>query len=239
ETPKILMQAWDKFFEIKHAQSEEVQEWLNKLLQDLQSINEELAEYINTPNWNLPTSSYDDDSIDFLLEEFADELTLLKPSSSGINKANYDPEEEIRCVERLLYDNSSSRPSKELNEIDLFLTSDESIPPGIDSDYSDSEGDNLFLERLLHDDSTPLLDIPSLTHVTFPFEDHHDLDFTCVVRVFYPSSPIWIARIFEASRARGFCPSITRASHPQLHFGNPISKSYRLTLSFGILNKWP
>ncbi|GKG14771.1 hypothetical protein Tco_0354371, partial [Tanacetum coccineum] len=28
----------------------------------LQSINEELAEYINTPNWNFPTSSYDDDA---------------------------------------------------------------------------------------------------------------------------------------------------------------------------------
>ncbi|GKA30028.1 hypothetical protein Tco_0716273 [Tanacetum coccineum] len=28
---------------------------------------------------------------------------------------------------------------------------------------------------------------------------------------------------FEASRARGFCPSITRASNPQLHLGNPIS----------------
>ncbi|GKE34672.1 hypothetical protein Tco_1453994 [Tanacetum coccineum] len=27
----------------------------------------------------------------------------------------------------------------------------------------------------------------------------------------------------EASRASGFCPSITRASHHQLHFGNPIS----------------
>ncbi|GJT04154.1 reverse transcriptase domain-containing protein [Tanacetum coccineum] len=38
--------------------------------------------------------------------------------------------------------------------------------------------------------------------------------------------------IFEASRARGFCPSITRASHPQLQFGNPISKSYRLTFIF-------
>ncbi|GJU35026.1 hypothetical protein Tco_1183380 [Tanacetum coccineum] len=61
ETPKVLMQAWDKFFEIKHAQSEEVQELLSKLLQDLQSINEELAEYINTPSCNLPTSSYDDD----------------------------------------------------------------------------------------------------------------------------------------------------------------------------------
>ncbi|GKB06664.1 hypothetical protein Tco_0834897 [Tanacetum coccineum] len=73
-----------------------------------------------------------------------------------------------------------------MEKIDLFLASDESIPPGIDSDYSDSEGDNLFLERLLHDDHIPLLDIPSQTHVTFPFEDHHDLDFTCVVRVFLP-----------------------------------------------------
>nr|GEX81446.1 reverse transcriptase domain-containing protein [Tanacetum cinerariifolium] len=33
--------------------------------------------------------------------------------------------------------------------------------------------------------------------------------------------------------------SFTRASHPQLHFGNPVSKSYRLTFSFGIPNKWP
>ncbi|GJX58121.1 hypothetical protein Tco_0289511 [Tanacetum coccineum] len=61
ETSKVLMHAWDNFFEVKHAQSEEVQELLSKLVQDLQSINEELAEYINTPNWNLPTSSYDDD----------------------------------------------------------------------------------------------------------------------------------------------------------------------------------
>ncbi|GJR35726.1 hypothetical protein Tco_1211410 [Tanacetum coccineum] len=59
------MQAWDKFLEIKHAQSEEVQELLSKLLQDLQSINEELAEYINTPSWNLPTSSYDDDDDEY------------------------------------------------------------------------------------------------------------------------------------------------------------------------------
>ncbi|GJR21877.1 hypothetical protein Tco_0970404 [Tanacetum coccineum] len=37
---------------------------------------------------------------------------------------------------------------------------------------------------------------------------------------------VLIARIFEASRARGFCPSITRASHSHLYFGNLISKSY-------------
>ncbi|GJW86256.1 hypothetical protein Tco_0161596 [Tanacetum coccineum] len=61
KTPKVLMQAWDKFLEIKHAQSEDVQELLNKLVEDVRSINEELAEFTNTPSWNLPTSSYDDD----------------------------------------------------------------------------------------------------------------------------------------------------------------------------------
>ncbi|GJU81772.1 hypothetical protein Tco_1284137 [Tanacetum coccineum] len=72
ETPKVLTQAWDKFFEVKHAQSEEVQELLSKLVQDLQSINEELAEYINTPSWNLPTSSYDndDDEYSFATQEY-------------------------------------------------------------------------------------------------------------------------------------------------------------------------
>nr|GEY18398.1 hypothetical protein [Tanacetum cinerariifolium] len=30
----------------------------------------------------------------------------------------------------------------------------------------------------------------------------------------------------EVSRALSFCLSFTRASHPQLHFGNPVSKSY-------------
>nr|GEW49444.1 DNA-directed DNA polymerase [Tanacetum cinerariifolium] len=36
----------------------------------------------------------------------------------------------------------------------------------------------------------------------------------------------------EVSRALRFYPSFTRASHPQLHFGNPVSKSYRLTFFF-------
>ncbi|GJW37706.1 ribonuclease H-like domain-containing protein [Tanacetum coccineum] len=61
KTPKVLMQAWDKFLEIKHAQSEDVQELLNKLVDDVRNVNEELAEYTNTPSWNLPNSSYDDD----------------------------------------------------------------------------------------------------------------------------------------------------------------------------------
>nr|GEW08854.1 hypothetical protein [Tanacetum cinerariifolium] len=135
--------------------------------------------------------------IDSLLDEFAGELILLKSISPGIDEADCDPEEEIRLIEKLLYDNSSPRPPEEINsensdaiiesfspspipvedsypfieEIDLFLTSDGSIPPGIDSDYSNSEGDNLFPERLLQDDPIPLPDI---------------LDFSNVVRIFPP-----------------------------------------------------
>ncbi|GJS06615.1 hypothetical protein Tco_0363411 [Tanacetum coccineum] len=107
--------------------------------------------------------------IDSLLDEFAGELTLLKSILSGIDDDNLDPEGEIHLVERLLYDNSSPRPSKELNvensiesfspspipvkdsdslikEIDVFLASNGSIPPGIENDDYDSEGDILFLE---------------------------------------------------------------------------------------------
>ncbi|GJW74084.1 hypothetical protein Tco_0133454, partial [Tanacetum coccineum] len=68
ETPKVLIQAWDKFFEVKHAQPEDVQELLNKLLQDLQSINEELADFINTLNWNRPAfCNNDDDDEDYTI----------------------------------------------------------------------------------------------------------------------------------------------------------------------------
>nr|GEV95723.1 hypothetical protein [Tanacetum cinerariifolium] len=51
--------------------------------------------------------------IDSPLDEFAGELTLLKLIPLGIDETDYDFEEDIRLIEKLLYDNSSSRPSKE------------------------------------------------------------------------------------------------------------------------------
>nr|GEX40645.1 hypothetical protein [Tanacetum cinerariifolium] len=83
-----------------------------------------------------------------------------------------------------------------MDEINPFLTSDRSIPPGIDSDYSDSEGYNLFPKRLLHDDPGPLPDI---------------LDFSNVIQIFPPlltypvtSSIILSSRIEDTN----FDPSI-------------------------------
>nr|GEX75141.1 hypothetical protein [Tanacetum cinerariifolium] len=51
--------------------------------------------------------------IDSLFDEFVGELTLFKSIPPGINETDYDPEEEIRLIKRLLYDNSSPRPPKE------------------------------------------------------------------------------------------------------------------------------
>nr|GFC97082.1 hypothetical protein [Tanacetum cinerariifolium] len=120
--------------------------------------------------------------IDSLLDEFADELTLFKSIPPGVDKTDCHPENEIRLSQILLYDNSYPRPPEEFNsensnaeieafspspipdedndsfmeEIDLFLTSDDPMPPSIEDD-EDSEGDILF-ERLLHDDPISLPD---------------------------------------------------------------------------------
>nr|GEZ66358.1 reverse transcriptase domain-containing protein [Tanacetum cinerariifolium] len=49
-----------------------------------------------------------------------------------------------------------------LEETDVFLSFDDSIPSGIDDGTYDSEGDILFLEKLLNDDPTP--DLPHILH---------------------------------------------------------------------------
>ncbi|GKA50833.1 hypothetical protein Tco_0743906 [Tanacetum coccineum] len=273
--PKVLLLAWEKFFQIKHAcrekqhQPEDLQELLHKLLKDLQIISDELADYINTPNWNcfafyedvdddeenslimedenldtileteldeenessvedlnltpsesedlsedlsdnerrsegnLFEPSFDEEiisikidsiisspKVDSLLEEFFDELAHIDLIPPGINEADFDPKEEICLVEKLLYDNSSPLPPKEFNsdvvivsfspspipvedsdslieEIGLFLTPDDSMPPRIENDDYDSEGDILFLEELLSNDS-PSLSVKESFHFDVP-----------------------------------------------------------------------
>nr|GEX02023.1 hypothetical protein [Tanacetum cinerariifolium] len=57
----------------------------------------------------IPSSS----KVDSLLDEFADELTLLKSIPPGVNETDCYPEKDIRLTKRLLYDNSSPRPPEE------------------------------------------------------------------------------------------------------------------------------
>nr|GEV69810.1 hypothetical protein [Tanacetum cinerariifolium] len=120
--------------------------------------------------------------IDSLFDEFANELTLLKPISTGINETDCDPEEETRLIKRLLYDNSSPRLPEEfisensdtafesfspfpipvedsdslMKEIDLSFTPDDPMPLGIKEDDYDSERDILILKEFLSNDSLSL-----------------------------------------------------------------------------------
>ncbi|GJW19540.1 hypothetical protein Tco_0026976, partial [Tanacetum coccineum] len=124
--------------------------------------------------------------IDSLLDEFAGELITIPPRI-----VNREHEEYIRLMERLLYDNSSPHPPEDFHanpntiieslptfpilvedsdslkeEIDIFPGLDDSIPPGIESDDYDSEGD---------DNSTSLSEFESF-HVDYPDSGDSTID---------------------------------------------------------------
>nr|GEU74322.1 reverse transcriptase domain-containing protein [Tanacetum cinerariifolium] len=131
---------------------------------------------------NQDSSIISSSKIDSLLDEFAGKLILLKSIPPGIDEADCDPKKEIHLIEKLLYDNSSPRPSEEfifknsdaaiesfspspilvedndslMEKIGLSLTSGNTMPPGIENDKYDSKGDILILEELLSNDSLSL-----------------------------------------------------------------------------------
>nr|GEW47739.1 hypothetical protein [Tanacetum cinerariifolium] len=111
-------------------------------------------------------------------DESSHEEVIHKISFKTYSNPLFDLDEEIISSEFSPINNEDLDSTSKNDRFDTksyllesLLNRDESIPSGIDSNYSDSEGDNLFLERLLHDDPIPLPD-------TF--------DFSNVVRVFLP-----------------------------------------------------
>ncbi|GKE80228.1 hypothetical protein Tco_1550228 [Tanacetum coccineum] len=162
--------------------------YLNPLFDDEEIISTKIdPHYLNVES-NLIESLLNRDTLidsspkfDFLFEELSGEFSHIDPIPPGIEKADFDLEEEIRLVENLSYDNSSLRPPEELNlenvdtiidpsspspipvadsdslmeEIDLFLAFDDLMPPGIENDDYDSEGDICFLKELISNDSPP------------------------------------------------------------------------------------
>ncbi|GKC03762.1 hypothetical protein Tco_0995372 [Tanacetum coccineum] len=86
--------------------------------------------------------------MDFLPEEFAGELNLIDPILPGIDEDDFDEEEGEIDIDILQIEDEI------LQEVDTYLVSEDSIPPGIESDF-DSEGDIIFLNYLLNDDPVP------------------------------------------------------------------------------------
>ncbi|GJX37484.1 hypothetical protein Tco_0250787 [Tanacetum coccineum] len=97
------MLAWEKFFEIKHAckekqhRPEDIQELLRKLLKDVQIISEELADFINTPNWNRPAFYNNDDDDD---EEYTIAITPVLPSMEPNNSLSMGDEHLSTILEK-------------------------------------------------------------------------------------------------------------------------------------------
>nr|GEW72245.1 hypothetical protein [Tanacetum cinerariifolium] len=86
--------------------------------------------------------------------------------------------------------------------LESLLNRDESIPLGIDCDNSDSEGDTLSLERLLHDDPIPL-------------PDTLEFDFSNVIQDFLPffTYPVTSSILLSSGSEDNFLPR-----HLQLSF---------------------
>nr|GEX34539.1 copia protein [Tanacetum cinerariifolium] len=148
-------------------------------------------ESLRTHDSSLSISS----KIDSLLDEFAGELTLLKLIPPGIDETDCDFEEDIRLIEKLLYDNSSPRSPEEfvsvnsdasiksfssspilvkasdslMEEIELFYTPNYPMPPGIvDEDY-DSERDILIPKDLPSNNSLSFAEKMSFFFYIPPF----------------------------------------------------------------------
>nr|GEU60272.1 hypothetical protein [Tanacetum cinerariifolium] len=162
---------------------------LGKEIDHLDAIPDSVQSLLNRAN-----------SIIFLITKFTGKLAHIDPIPPRIVKAN--PEEDIRLIEKLLNDDSSPQPPEELNskifdviiesfslspipvedndtlmeEIDIFLALDDSIPPGIENDDYDLEGD--ILKKLLNNDS---LSLPE--NESFHFDYYYD-----------PSSPRPLAK---------------------------------------------
>nr|GEW98422.1 retrovirus-related Pol polyprotein from transposon TNT 1-94 [Tanacetum cinerariifolium] len=140
EMPKVLSLAWETIVEIelafedKHCQPEDILELFQRLHNDEQNIHEELAAYINTPNWDRPTICYDDDDDDYAI--------AVTPSLS-----TEEP------------DNSLSMRDEHLDTVSV-TESDEFIKSSVESLVpipSESEGipDNMC-DVPFHDNSSPL-----------------------------------------------------------------------------------
>nr|GEZ10312.1 hypothetical protein [Tanacetum cinerariifolium] len=149
-----------------------------KIDQHHYNAESDLMESLRTYDSSIIISS----KIDSLLDEFADELALLKSISPGIDETDCDFEEEICLIEKLLYDNSSPRPPEEfvsansdtetesfspspisvedsdslMEEIDLSFTPDYPMPSGIEDDDYDSEREILISEDLPSNDTLSL-----------------------------------------------------------------------------------
>nr|GEX09473.1 hypothetical protein [Tanacetum cinerariifolium] len=157
---------------------------INRLIADIESLNDNpIPDLVLNSSTLIPIFEESDNSLSnnslLEVETFSDDTEETRSGNTTTHANNSFPEYDSFCFEiepdqeRLtsvvkndISNDSSNDPL--LEEVDLFLASDNSIPPVIGNIDYDSEGDIHFLEELLVDDS-----ILFLKNESSDF-DHHD-----------------------------------------------------------------
>nr|GEZ50581.1 hypothetical protein [Tanacetum cinerariifolium] len=96
---------------------------------------------------NQDSSIISSSKIDSLLYEFTGELIFVKSIPPGIDEADCDSEEEIRLIEKLLYDNSSPCPPKEIDSENSDAAIEYFSPPPIPVEDKLLSNDSLSLSE--------------------------------------------------------------------------------------------
>nr|GEX95568.1 hypothetical protein [Tanacetum cinerariifolium] len=178
ETPKVLLLAWDRVFEIKDAfgnkqyKPKDSQELFRKLLNDVQNIHKELAEYINTPGWNHPAfyNNGDVDDVDYKIaitpvlsteepdnslsmgDEHLDTIPLTESDEvikSSVEDLVLIPSEsegipDTMCNVHLV---NNPTPLEAKDHFEIFINSND--------DYSSSDDDSLYNENIEYVEASP------------------------------------------------------------------------------------
>ncbi|GJS78063.1 hypothetical protein Tco_0727944 [Tanacetum coccineum] len=141
---------------------------------------------------------------DSFLEESDTSLSHLDNSLPEFETFS-DHTEETRSGSTTTHANYSLPDDSLMEEIDLFLASDDSMPPGIEDDDYDSEGNIHFLEELLNNDSLPLPEFESFHFVpSFPRPPPEPPDVE-ISLIFEPNAPV-INNVDELNKEECFDP---------------------------------
>nr|GEV02862.1 hypothetical protein [Tanacetum cinerariifolium] len=146
EEDLVLLLAWDRVFEIKddfdniQYKPEDVQELFRKLLDDLQNIHEELAEFINSLSWNrLAIYNDNDDDVDYTIA-ITPVLSTKEPDNSlsmGDEHLDTIPATELDEVIK-----------SSVEDLVLILSEFKGIPDTIDDD-------SLYYENIEYVEASP------------------------------------------------------------------------------------
>nr|GFA79201.1 hypothetical protein [Tanacetum cinerariifolium] len=181
---------------------------INRLIADIEFLNNNpTPDHVLKSSFSFPILEKSDNSLSYSdnslpeFETFSDHMEETRSGNTTAHANNSLPRYDSFCFEiepdqerlnsvvmKNISDNSTNDPL--LEEVDLFLASDNSIPPGIENFDYDSEGDIHFLEELLVNDSIPLPKNESSN-----FDHHDDPSFPCPppeppdVKVFFDFEP--------------------------------------------------